>query len=77
MARYLATPAQRDLIHRLLQRAELDPHWITLMNKRPFERAGLRVEAWIGRRVDEFVDQLTQGQASALIGSLQQQVDEG
>ena len=74
--RYLASPAQRTAIHGLLRRAELDPHWITLMNKQPFERAGLRVEGWLGRRVNEFVDQLTQGQASQLIEALQAQVED-
>ena len=71
---YRATTAQRNLIHMLMKKAELDSKRITLMHKPSFQKAGLWSAADENLPVDHVINNFTKGDASRLIKSLQEQL---
>ena len=69
-----STPHQRLFIRTLMREAELDTFTITLMHRRHFEAASLPAPE-PGARVEDVLGALTKGQASALAGALQKEVE--
>jgi len=73
--RYQASPAQRTFAIGLMRQLELDGRVITLQHARYFKLAHLPPPQE-GASLDVALQELTGGQASALIQALKQDVDE-
>lgn len=70
-----ATDAQRNYIHTLLRRAELATDRFTFMHRVPWRHAGLPEPPFDGR-IDAALRRLTKAEATRLIRSLEQEIDD-
>lgn len=75
--RYRTSPAQRDLIRQFLRKLELYTRGVCLLHRPIFELAGVWSPADLDKPLDEFIGDLTNGQASSLITALQNRLHEG
>jgi hypothetical protein len=69
--KYYPSPAQKQTILDLNRKCELDVRVITLMHKPVLMEAGLWNDREIGVQLDVFLGELSYGQATKLIGALQ------
>ena len=69
------TPRQRLYIRTLMDRVAIDSYFATLMHRRFFDGAGLTAPT-PGAHLDGVLEALTCGQASALIGQLQNELSD-